>query len=106
MNIGMQTIVEQFRIENEIRVSKTHQDWQTTLSLYDQLIALKHSQPIPNKLGLAKVVVEKALILEQIGFKAEALRQYELARQIALGTPNQAFINTIMSRMTALQRFV
>jgi hypothetical protein len=104
MNIGMQTIVEQFRIENEIHRSKNQQDWQMTLSLYDQLIMLKNTQPIPNKLGLAKVVAEKALIYEQMGMNAEALRQYETARQIALGTPNHAFIEILMGRMAALQR--
>ena len=94
---NMQPVIDLFRIELEIQRAKLQKQYSVALALYDQVISIK--QQVPNKLGLAKTVAEKAFLLEQLGHLPEAYHTYQCAQQIANGTPNQEFIASINQRI-------
>jgi tetratricopeptide (TPR) repeat protein len=93
----MQPLIDLFRIELEIQRAKLQRQYQTALQLYDQAIKIK--QNVPNKLGLAKTVAEKAFLLEQLGQIEAAQQQYQYAENIAMGTPNIEFLSTISEKL-------
>ena len=62
----MDILVKIYRVESEIQRAKAAGNYAKALSLYDQLIEMK--QHLPNRLGLAKSVAEKAYLLENCQF--------------------------------------
>jgi len=101
---GMKSIVDLFRLEQEIQRAKLQNQNQYALQLYDQVITLKSH--LPNRFGLAKTIAEKAFLLEQCGYYREALQSFQMAVNITKSSPNQEFsqylnqqINTLSSRL-------
>jgi len=94
---NMQPVIDLFRIELEIQRAKLQKQYAVALSLYDQVINIK--KQVPNKLGLAKSIAEKAFLLEQMGQLPEAYRTYQFAQEVANGTPNHEFIQTIAQQI-------
>ena len=96
----MKKIVNLFKLEQEIQKAKLQGQYNLALNLYNQVIAIK--QELPNKLGLAKTIAEKGFLLEQCGYQQDALRTYNIAANIAQGTPNLHFLETIDDRIKIL----
>ena len=100
---GMQPLVNLFRMELEIQRAKAQNQWTLVLELYDQIIKIK--EHCHNKLGLAKSIAEKAFVLEQLGYTHQALENYHLAENVANGTPNVNFLDTISNRINSIRYF-
>ena len=105
LNMGnlspMKKIVNLFKLEQEIHKAKFQGQYNLALSLFNQVIAIK--QELPNKLGLAKTIAEKGFLLEQCGYQQDALRTYNIAANIAQGSPNLHFLQTIDQRIKILK---
>ena len=106
LNMGnlspMKKIVNLFKLEQEIHKAKFQGQYNLALSLFNQVIAIK--QELPNKLGLAKTIAEKGFLLEQCGYQQDALRTYNIAANIAQGSPNLHFLQTIDQRIKILKQ--
>ncbi len=96
----MKKIVNLFKLEQEIQKAKFQGQFNLALNLYNQVIAIK--QELPNKLGLAKTIAEKGFLLEQCGYHQDALSTYNIATNIAQGSPNLHFLETINERRKIL----
>ena len=96
----MKKIVNLFKLEQEIHKAKFQGQYNLALSLYNQVIAIK--QELPNKLGLAKTIAEKGFLLEQCGYHQDALSTYNIATNIAQGSPNLHFLEIIDERRKIL----
>jgi tetratricopeptide (TPR) repeat protein len=98
---GMQPLIYLHRAELEIQKLKANGDFEKVLNLYDSMIQIKQS--FPNRLGLAKTVVDKAWVCEQIGDRFQALSLYQYAHQIANGSANNQFVHNIAQKIQSLQ---
>jgi tetratricopeptide (TPR) repeat protein len=96
----MKPIVELFRLESAIQQYKARGQFELALQFYDKIIQIK--QDLSNKLGLAKTIAEKAYLLEQMGFRNEAVQNYQYAWQIAGNTPCEDFVASIQQRLNFL----
>ena len=96
----MKKIVNLFKLEQEIHKAKFQGQYNLALSLFNQVIAIK--QQLPNKLGFAKTIAEKGFLLEQCGYQQDALHTYNIAANIAQGSPNLHFLETIDDRIKIL----
>jgi tetratricopeptide (TPR) repeat protein len=97
---GMKSLVDLFRLEQEIQRAKLQNQNQYALQLYDQVINLKSQ--LPNRFGLAKTVAEKAFLLEQCGYYREALQSFQIAANITKSSPNQEFSRYISQQIDTL----
>ncbi len=100
---SMNDLVNLYKIEQEIQITKLQGNYQHLLNLYSQIIKMKSK--FPNRLGLAKSISEKAFLLEQLGYRKEAINQYHFAKQVAHGTPNKDFIHVIENRIDKIKDF-
>ena len=98
----MKPIVELFRLESSIQQLKAKGQYELALQYFDQIIQIK--QNLPNRLGLARTVVEKAYLLEQLGFRQDALQNYQYAWQLAENTIHTDLLQNIADRIGMLGR--
>ena len=98
---SMDILVKIYRIESEIQKAKAIGDLQKALILYDQVLDLK--QKLPNRMGLAKTIAEKGLLLENSGFFNEALDHYQNAALITKNSPNTLFKKQLSQKIDEIQ---
>ena len=97
---SMDILVKIYRVESEIQRAKATGNYAKALSLYDQLIEMK--KVLPNRLGVAKSIAEKAFLLENCEFYQDALNTYLMAAQISFDSPHKKFKEMINERIQRL----
>ena len=99
----MKALLDLYKLEQMTQRAKIQGDYQQSLQLYDQIIALK--QNLPNRLGLAKSMADKAFLLEQMGYPRDALQVYSSTAQLIHKSPNRQFKEIIDQRINHLSQF-
>ena len=97
----MTPIVNLFRLEQQLTQSRMQGNYAEVLAIYDAIIQIK--EQLPNRLGLAKSLSEKAFVLEQLGMTGDALKTYRASAAVANGTPNRQFLEMVGARIGQLE---
>ncbi len=99
---SMDILVKIYRIESQIQREKAKGSIKKALALYDNLIQLK--EKLPNRLGLAKSIAEKGLLLENSGFYDDALHTYHFAAKITKDSRNKRFKQILNQRIDGINK--